>query len=81
MKMTVIRTQLIVIAVFCGIWNNAAAAKQVSVDTDENLLLKICRLKFCASVNHIVSYLLPSTTVDMQSNYRFFLFFISISAI
>lgn len=46
----------IVITISCVAWNNVDA-EQVSVDIDENLLLKICRLKFCKNVNHIVSWI------------------------
>lgn len=48
------RTLSVVFAILFGVCNNVVA-EQVSVDTDENLMLKICSLKFCANVNHIVS--------------------------
>lgn len=53
------RTLLIVFTILYGVWHNVGA-KPLSIDnitddTDENLLLTICRLKFCTNVNHIVS--------------------------
>lgn len=45
---------LIVMVISGGVWDNVDA-KQLSMDTDENLLLKICHLKFCKNVNQIVS--------------------------
>lgn len=56
MMLNVTRIQLIVIVIntLFGCWNDVKAA-QVSVDSNENMLLKICRLKFCANGNRIVS--------------------------
>lgn len=56
MMLIVARTQLIVIVIstLFGVWNDVEAA-QVFVDSDENMLLKICRLKFCTNGNRIVS--------------------------
>lgn len=53
------RTLLVMVTISFGA-RGRVSAKQMSADsltddTDENLMLKICHLKFCTSVNQIVS--------------------------